>query len=189
MTQKTASKVRGFILDHFLWHMAALLVAWLFSASLEIWLIFFYIYLAMLAAVSVRELFLYWRRRQIAKYARRSERTMTLLLELIDLAYVYDSSPDKFYAGFRECVSAESLDRRGIIDPDALLHNARFRRSCENLRREDARLLTLLREGITNRELKVIYGLKDINSVYVKISRLRGRLDKRMKDLLDDRER
>ncbi len=112
---------------------------------------------------------------------------MLLIREMIDMAYVYESDTDKFYQKFREKISVESLRDRGIIEPDMLLHKPHYHRMCSELKREDAELWALLKAGFKTRELMVIYGHTNINSVYVKINRLRKRLNRKMRELIDDR--
>ena len=186
MTPKFSSKIKGFLLNHFLWHLLALLLVWVVSTDIQIWLLFLYAYLGIIVVVSIREVVLLWCRRRRTEYSLQAERLLLLVREMIDLAYTYENNPKKFYEKFREQVSASALEERGIIDPDTLLHTARYNRMCENLKREDAELWALLMRGFSIRELKVIYGFENINSVYTKTHRLRSRLDKRMQQLLDE---
>jgi hypothetical protein len=145
-----------------------------------------YIGFAIAAIIVVYEVILAWRRHQRREeYSRQARRLLKLVREIIDMAYVDNNAPEKFYCKCLEKISASSLDARGIIDPDRLLRPTRRNLFPGNSRREDAVLLMLLRAGFTPRELKVVYGLKSIDSVYVKISRLRRRLDKRMRKELE----
>ncbi len=75
---------------------------------------------------------------------------------------------------------AEKFDmEKGIIKPETLLRKPKYHRMCNELRYKDAELWTLLMIGFTPREIMVVYGIKNINSVYVKFNRLHRRLEKR----------
>jgi hypothetical protein len=147
-----------------------------------------YIYLIIILSTLLYEVFRAWRHKRERIYAEEVQRLMSLLCDIIDNALVYDEKPAKFYVTFLEMISVESLRKRGIIDPDALLRTPRYNRHCKDLRREDAELWALLMAGFKPRELKVIYGLTNINSVYVKVNRLKKRLNKKMQQLMEDRE-
>uniref|UniRef100_S0DEN9 Uncharacterized protein n=1 Tax=termite gut metagenome TaxID=433724 RepID=S0DEN9_9ZZZZ len=86
-----------------------------------------------------------------------------------------------------EKISVASLSYRGIIDPDVLLHTVKYNQICKGFGREDAELWTLLTSGFTNRELMVIYGFTNINSICVKPYWLRSRLEKDMRQLIANR--
>ncbi len=121
------------------------------------------------------------------KYLQKIEQLVSLMREFIDLAYIYGDCPERFYGKFVEKVSVDSLRKRGIIKPETLLRKPKYHRMCNELRYKDAELWTLLMIGFTPREIMVVYGIKNINSVYVKIHRLRGRLNKKMKQLINDK--
>lgn len=112
---------------------------------------------------------------------------MSLVREMIDLAYTYESDTDKFYRKFMETINVKSLRERGVIDPDILLHTPMYNRMCSELKSEDAELWALLKAGFTTRELMMVYGHTNINSVYVKVNRLKKRLGRKMRELIDDR--
>ncbi len=121
------------------------------------------------------------------RHLHQSEQLMLLVREMIDLAYLYGSDTDKFYRKFIETINVKSLQQRGVIDPDVLLHTPKYNLMCSELKKEDAELWTLLKAGFTTRELMMVYGHTNINSVYVKVNRLRKRLDRKMQELMDDR--
>ncbi len=112
---------------------------------------------------------------------------MSLVREMIDMAYVYEGDTDTFYRKFLEKISRESLKERGIIEPESLLLTPKYNRMCSELRGDDAELWALLQAGFTTRELKMIYGHTNINSMYVKINRLKGRLSRKMQELMENR--
>lgn len=128
-----------------------------------------------------------WRQKRQAIYAAHCLRLEGLLHEIIDLAFVYEENHTLFFRKFTELVNVKSLTKRGLIDPDALLRTPRYNRDFNSLKRCDAELLALLAAGFSNRELKVIFGLKNLNSVYIKNHRVRSRLSAKMRQLLDDR--
>jgi hypothetical protein len=94
----------------------------------------------------------------------------------------------KFHVKFLELVSAKSLSKRGIIDTDAFLKTSVYNRELASLKPKDAECLALLSAGFSYRELAVIYGLKNCNCAYVKCHRLRDRLSKKMKQIIDEQQ-
>jgi hypothetical protein len=131
-------------------------------------------------------------RKQISikkKYIRQSEGLMLLVREMIEMAYLYEGDTDKFYRKFMETINIKSLREHGLIDPDMLLHSPRYNRMCSELKGEDAELWALREAGFTTRELKMVYGHTNINSVYVKVNRLKKRLERKMQELRDDQNR
>jgi hypothetical protein len=135
--------------------------------------------------VIIHRVFRTWRERRQKIYDVHSVRLETLLHEIIDLAFTYEGDHVKFYLKFLETVNAKSLTKRGIIDPEALLGTSLDKSELSGMKRSDAEFLSLLSAGFSYRELTVIYGLKNLNSVYIKSHRLRGRLSKKMLQLLD----
>lgn len=183
MTRLISRKVKGFVISHLPGHILVLMFLWIVS-NFKIWIVFLVIYLGLIAAAFLREVFHAWRLHRQMLYSEQARRLMSLIRSLIDLAFVYDQDEKRFYSKFSEMINVASLRKHGIIDPDALLHTPRF----NGLRCEDAELWTLLMAGFSSRELKVIYGMTNINSVYIKRHRLRNRLDKNMRQLLDEKE-
>lgn len=184
MTRLISKKVKGFVITHLPGHIMALVFLWIIS-NFRIWIIFLIAYLGLITVAFLREVFRVWRLHRQLLYSEQAERLMNLIRDLIDLAFVHDENKEKFYDKFLEEIGMPSLRKRGIIDPDTLLRTPRFNRMCGELRCEDAELWILLMAGFSSRELKVIYGMTNINSVYIKRHRLRGRLDKKMQQLLD----
>lgn len=167
-------------------HALILLFLWIIL-NFRIWIIFLYAYLAIIFGAFAYEIFVAWRYKRERVYAKEAHRLMLLLRNMIDNAFIYDENPAKFHSKFLEMVSVESLRAHGIIDPDALLRTPKYNRTCKELRCEDAELWTFLMAGFSSRELKIIYGLTNLNSVYVKRNRLKKRLNKKMQELLVDR--
>ncbi len=120
------------------------------------------------------------------KQTLRSVQLMLLVREMIDMAYLYEGDSEKFYCKFIEIIHVKSLRERGVIDPDMLLQTPRYNRMCRELKCDDAELWALLKAGFTTRELMMIYGHTNINSIYVKVNRLRKRLDRKMQELIDN---
>ncbi len=186
MKRHIKKRVKGFFTLHFPLHVLALVILWILL-NFRIWVIFLFAYLAIIFGAFLYEIFLAWRYKRERIYAKEVRRLMFLMRNIIDTALIYDGEPAKFYGKFLEMISVESLSARGIIDPDALLRTPKYNRQCKELRRKDAELWTLIMAGFKARELKVIYGLTNIHSVYVKRNRMRKRLSKKMQELLDNR--
>jgi rhodanese-related sulfurtransferase len=92
------------------------------------------------------------------------------------MAYLYGNDPEKFYLKFLEEFNIISLRRRGIIDPDVLLKSSAYIFLYDNMKRSDAELWALRKAGFSNRGLVIIYGFKNLNSIYVKFNRLSKRV-------------
>ncbi len=118
------------------------------------------------------------RRRRLRKYLRQITRLIQLTRDTIDLAYIYNDNPEKFYSKFLEQINVSSLRERGIIDSDILLHSRLHKFIYKKLPNRDAELWVLRKTGFTARELTIIYNLNNINSIYVKLYRLNKRFDK-----------
>ena len=108
--------------------------------------------------------------------------------DIIDLAFIYENDHTRFYMKFLDTINVESLSKRDIITPDAMLRTSSYNRDFKEMKRKDAEFLALLAAGFSYREIKVIYNLKNLNSVYIKSHRLRGRISKTMQQLLEERE-
>ncbi len=143
-----------------------------------------YVYSAIVALVIAYEIVLSRRRRRQKKRSRETSLFLLLVRDLIDTAYTYNTDPAKFYQKFLEQVNISSLRKRGITDPEVLLRTAGYIIMCKDMRGADAELWALRKAGFTNRELKVVYNLKNLNSIYVKNNRLKKRLDKRVAAIL-----
>jgi hypothetical protein len=148
---------------------------------LKIWVITLIVLSGLTGASYAYRQFRAWQYRNRLIYATHCERLENLIHDIIDLAYVYDEDHTKFYSKFLETVSVNSLSRRGIINPDAMLRTSKFNQELKTMKQGDAELLALLMAGFSSREIKIIYGLKNMNSVYIKCHRLRSRMSKKMK--------
>lgn len=187
MSLRIKKRVSGFLTLHFPAHALLLAFLW-FVLNFKVWVIFLYAYLAVMLGAFVYEMFRSWRHARERVYADEVSRLMFLLHELVDAAYVYGEDPAKFYVKFLEMISVESLRSRGIIDPDTMLRTPQYNRMCKGLDAKDAELWTLIMAGFDSRALKVIYGMSNINSVYVKRNRLKKRLSLKMQQLMDNKD-
>lgn len=182
MTNFFTAKLKGFIISHFVLNILIFILFWIIG-NLRVWMIFLGIYLIVIVVTLIRDLV--WSRwsKRLYVYARQMDRLVTILRDLIDQALVYDEDPGKFYRKFLETVNIESLRERGIIDPEALLRTPRFNPMYRMMTRSDVEILALSKAGFSNRELKVIYNLSNINSIYIKRHRAKTRLTKIMDEI------
>lgn len=184
-TKIITRRFKGFLVSQFPGHILVLLFLWIIL-NVRVWVIFLLIYAGIITMAFLYDIFCAWRCKRERIYAKEVRRLMLLIRNLIDMAFIYDEDCEKFYRKFLEEVSVESLSRRGIIDPDALLRTPHYNKACKGMKRSDAELWTLIKAGFTSRELMVIYGLTNINSVYIKRNRLKSRLQKHMLDLTNN---
>ncbi len=101
---------------------------------------------------------------------------MKLLRRLLSHAYVYNYDPELFLRKFQEEVHISRLDSGDVICTHAeqkrlkRLHRLKHDQPIKN---QDLLLCILLDKGFTPQELSVVFGMKNINSIYVRYSRIR----------------
>ncbi len=186
MTRYLTKRVKGFLTAQFPAHVLILIFVWVVS-HIKIWVAIFVTYLVVIFAGFIYEIFRAWRFKQQRKYAKQTRLMVLLLRKLIDLACTYENDPEKFQRKFLEAISISALRESGIIDPSALLQIPPHKKAYSKMKRADAELWALRMAGLSMRELKIIYGLKNMNSMYVKLHRMKSRLDKNTQELLENR--
>jgi len=131
--------------------------------------------------------YLYKRLSNIRKSKRRT-RVLTkdiqrLIHDILELEYVHSCNHAKFHAKLLDLLTVESLLEHGVVSPEKMSCTIIFNREIDDIDPKDAELLALLKAGFSTRDIKVLYALKDLNSVYTKTYRLNERLSDRQQKL------
>lgn len=107
-----------------------------------------------------------------------SHQRFLFIRKLISLAFIYGHDTDLFHKKFVEMVNIKTLKRRQIIHPMNFIPNDEFIESLKDkgLTEWEIEICCLTELGFTAQELCVIYGLKNINSIYVKRHRIKKKL-------------
>lgn len=107
-----------------------------------------------------------------------SHQRFLFIRKLISLAFIYEHNTDLFHKKFVEMVNIKTLKRRQIINPMNIISNDEFIASLKDkgLTEWELEICYLTELGFTAQELCVIYGLKNINSIYVKRHRIKKKL-------------
>jgi hypothetical protein len=101
---------------------------------------------------------------------------MTLLRRLLSHAYIYNYNPEMFLRKFQEEVHISQLHYSDVICTNTekrwikRLNRLKYDQPIKN---QDILLYILLDNGFTPQELSVVFGMKNINSIYVRYSRIR----------------
>ena len=103
------------------------------------------------------------------KMRRLSQRRLGLLRRLIEHSYQHAHQPLTFLNKFREEVCARNLLEAGIVP----MPRHATRRLAKEL---EVFLYRLIDAGFSRREVCVIFGLKNISSLYVKHHRIKKKL-------------
>lgn len=120
-----------------------------------------------------------------------SESSIALLKRLIRLASIYDNNRDVFFQKFLDVVHIDSLRKcrftelepttnsstladvdttpESIIEEDTVLVRTK-------LNAKEREMYTLIRQGFSAEELRVIYGMKSVNAIYVRQHRIKKKL-------------
>ena len=112
----------------------------------------------------------------------RKNQESTFVRDLIQIASSFGHDKELFHKKVFEIINIDSLRERGIIQIEEALLDESSRAVLQNNRLSDREfaLCCLKQQGFSADEIKVMFGLKNIRSIYVKFSRLK----KKMKDLL-----
>lgn len=113
------------------------------------------------------------RNRLLSGYRSRCEDSRRYIGMLIETLYLYKHNPHRLYEHLTQQMTANTLLNHHIIDEDFTeLFPSDFK-----ARPNDMLLYKLHREGFTPRVLCVLFGLNNINSVYVKCHRIKRKID------------
>ena len=110
--------------------------------------------------------YLYYR---YLKIYRLSRRRLELLRRLLEHSYQHAVRPELFLDKFREEVCARKLQDAGIVPMPRLA-------SMHPAKESEIFLYRLIEAGFSRREVCVIFGLKNISSLYVKYHRIKKKL-------------
>ena len=103
----------------------------------------------------------------------------SLIVGLVGLAFTYGHDLETFHKKFVEMVNVENLKRYKVIEvsEQALKDDAHgLDIDPAHLNQKELEMYCLTKCGFTSREMAVIYGIKSINSIYVKKCRLKKKL-------------
>ncbi len=103
---------------------------------------------------------------------------LALIRKLISLAHVYEHDKELFYKKFVETVDTSTLRKHEVFE---MVFPNQNNLPTSSIEQKDVELFCLKEQGFTTEELCVILGLKNPNSLYVKLHKLR----KKMKQPLD----
>ena len=99
---------------------------------------------------------------------------MQLLRRLLRLAYVYGPNPALFLKKFQEEVSIGHLECCDVIcNYTEQRQLEAVRTNSQAVKNQDVLLCILINKGFTPQELRVMYGMTNYNSIYVRYSRIR----------------
>lgn len=109
--------------------------------------------------------------------AELQERRLLLFRKLVDHSYEQQGNTAVFYKKFCEEINIRNLRKYQLIDREMKVPTGSvgFGKNGK-LTSEDCEFLYLVREGFTNRELSMIFGLTNSQSVYVKRHRIKAKL-------------
>lgn len=83
-------------------------------------------------------------------------------------------------------MSLNNYGHEKSYNPDVILRKAKQQANLQGISRKDVELFALILGGFSNRELKVIYQLKELEYVYTKRYRLKKRLLKHLHSLISE---
>ncbi len=155
----------------------AVLVLVVVFADHEYWALF----LLLLVSLAALVFFVEYCNRLAAKErksrAELQERRLLLFRKLVDHSYEQQGNTAVFYKKFCEEINIRNLRKYQLIDRELKVPTGSvgFGESGK-LSSEDYEFLHLARAGFTNRELSMIFGLTNSQSVYVKRHRIKAKL-------------
>ncbi len=102
---------------------------------------------------------------------------LALIRKLISLAHVYEHDKELFYKKFVETVDTSTLRKHEVIE---MVGQDQNNLPTSSIEPKDVELFCLKEQGFTTEELCVIFGLKNPNSLYVKLHKLRKKLNQKV---------
>ena len=111
-------------------------------------------------------------KKQLTKYEiALSDDRLIYIRKMIDTLYTYNHNPEKLRKHIIELMKADVLIAYHVVTP-----SDRTKYDEVNCKKTDKLLCKLSDMGFTPRELCMLFSLNNINSVYVKMSRMNKRL-------------
>lgn len=104
----------------------------------------------------------------------------SLIVGLVGLAFTYEHDLEMFHKKFVQMVNVENLKRYKVIEVgEQVLQDGSYDLKVDPslLNSKELEMYCLTKRGFTSREMAVVYGMKNINSIYVKKHRLKKKLE------------
>ena len=115
----------------------------------------------------------------VKAYAER----LNALKDIMDYAYISESTPEKFYKKFREYINRNNKDDYSFSDLQFIANKKHhgiidyLRENYPNLNQSDLNYCSMICLGFTTNAMRVIYGHTNNASIYNRRSRIHRKLD------------
>jgi len=94
------------------------------------------------------------------------------------IAPLYENAREVFYEKFLEVVNIKELTDHHLVHLEALALTSedKWEIQSRGLTREEIILYCLMKLGMTPQELSIVYGIRNVNTIYVRCHRIRKKL-------------